>query len=196
MTVNVPPLRSHRRPVPASAGFSLVEICLALGIVAFALVPLVGLLAVGLDSYHNANLRGVASQVVEKIASAVRRGSATSGYDYVAAAPFGSGASAIKWTVVTPSAGVTATPASQVIYFDENGDVTSAPPYGAGTKPAQMVAMVVLTPPTTQFDAGEVQIAVAWPAVRPPTYSTATGITFSNPQGHDESTISFLPNSP
>ncbi len=40
---------SHSRPAPRRRrGFSLVEVCLALGIVTFALVALVGLLATGL----------------------------------------------------------------------------------------------------------------------------------------------------
>ena len=180
----------------AKKGFSLVEICLALGIIAFALVPLVGLLTVGLDSYHNANLRGRAAQVVSKLASAIRLGNVTNTANtYAAAAPFElNGAAPISWTLTAkPSTAPNLFP----IYFDENGEITTLNSSGnTNWNPPQMVAMVVLTPPTTKFDAGKAQVVVAWPALGAPSYSVTTGITFINPQGHDESTISFVSNPP
>ena len=195
MAANVPPPHVRQKSATAHAGFSLVEVCLALGIVAFALLPLIGLLTVGLDSYHNANLRGRAAQVVSKIASAIRAGAVTSTGSYAAAAPFDpNGKAPITWSLTTTPA----TTASQYppIYFDENGEITTATSSGIGWNPPQMVAMVILTPPTTQFDAGKAQIAVAWPAFIPPTYTASKGIVFTNPQGHDESTISFVTSTP
>jgi uncharacterized protein (TIGR02598 family) len=59
--------------VPASAkagglaGFSLVEVIIALGIVAFAFVPLMGLLPVGLTSFRSAIDQTVLSQIVQQI---------------------------------------------------------------------------------------------------------------------------------
>lgn len=195
MEVNAPLLSTRRKLVIRRGGFSLVEICLALGIIAFALIPLVGLLAVGLDSYHNATMRGRSVQVVNKIAAAIRSGSVIKDNDYAAAVPFDAGTNAkapITWTLTSsPAATPTQVPP---IYFDENGEVTTSASIGASLP--RMVAMVILTPPTTQFDAGKAQIAVAWPAIptRPPTYTATAGVTFSNPQGHDETTISFVPN--
>lgn len=190
-----PPLRFIRRKLlSARGGFSLVEICLALGIVAFALVPLVGLLAVGLDSYRNASLRVRAAQVVGKISSAIRAANNTGSNVYNAAAPFDPSSKVpISWTLTNIP---TTTPGQFTIYFDENGELTTLTTSGAGWNPPQMVAMVLLIPPTTQFDAGEAQIAVAWPALRAPTYTASTGVTFANPQGHNETTISFAANSP
>jgi uncharacterized protein (TIGR02598 family) len=49
------------------AGFSLVEVTIALGIVAFAFVPLMGLLPVGLTSFRSAIDQTVLSQIVQQI---------------------------------------------------------------------------------------------------------------------------------
>lgn len=210
MEANVPPPCVRRSPSGSLAGFSLVEICLALGIVAFALVPLVGLLAVGLDSYHNASLRGRSAQVVGKIASAIRLGNVTTNNGYAAAAPFASGTAPISWTLYTPTTSAPYPTAQQcpvyTIYFDENGEITTLNSSGTGWNPPQMVAVVVVTPPSTSFDPGKAEIAVAWPVVKAPVYTPTAGtgantppagtINFVNPQGHDESTISFVTNSP
>ena len=195
MNASVPFSHLRHKSRVTQAGFSLVEICLALGVVAFAMVPLLGLLTVGQDSYHNANLRGRAAQVVSRLASAIQSGNATSNNKYAAAAPFDpNGMAPITWTLTTtPSTTPTQFPP---IYFDENGEITTLASSGAGWNPPQMVAMVVMTPPTTQFDTGKAQVAVAWPAIGAPTYSVGNGIAFVNPQGHNESTISFVPNSP
>lgn len=49
------------------AGFSLVEVTIALGIVGFAFLPLMGLLPVGLASFRSAIDQTALSQIVQKI---------------------------------------------------------------------------------------------------------------------------------
>lgn len=51
----------------APGGFSLVEVTLAIGIVAFAFVALLGLLPVGLTSFRSALDRSVRSQIVQSL---------------------------------------------------------------------------------------------------------------------------------
>lgn len=174
--------------------FSLVEITLALGIVVCALLPLVGLLSVGLNSYQNSNARGPAAQAISQIASSIRSatGSATStGVTYMATSPFNS----ITWTV-DGSTGVK----SYSYYFYESGQITTTPTPG---KPAQLAAMIVIKAPVHTVSSctpGTAQIAVAWPGLGAPNYTPGNPvdsigtISFVNSQGHEETTISFVPN--
>lgn len=60
-----------------SSAFSLVEVTLALGIVSFALVAVLGLLPVGLKSVKNANEQAGAANVLNVLASSLRMASST-----------------------------------------------------------------------------------------------------------------------
>ena len=55
--------RSQRR----QAAFSLVEVALALGIVAFAMIPVIGLLPIGLASYRKGMDLSVGAQITQRI---------------------------------------------------------------------------------------------------------------------------------
>jgi len=50
-------------------GFSLVEVTIAIGIMAVALVPVVSLLPIGLDSYRKAVEISVGTQIVQRVVS-------------------------------------------------------------------------------------------------------------------------------
>lgn len=64
---------SHRNLVPrhnpsfSSAGFSLVEVTIAIGIIAFAYVTLLGLLQSGLVSFREAMDRTISAQIAQAI---------------------------------------------------------------------------------------------------------------------------------
>lgn len=63
MSASLPhPLKTHR-------GFSLVEVTLALGIVAFALIPLLALVPMGLTAAQSAIQQTAQTHIVQKIAS-------------------------------------------------------------------------------------------------------------------------------
>ncbi len=202
-----PQTRLMHRQTVRYAGFSLVEVCLALGIVAFALIPLVGLLSVGLDSYRNSNMRGRAAQAVGQVTSCIQLAKVVTDPStgqstgvYVAAAPMDninitrspvdasqSGVPPMHWSLATDRQSALGAKVQYTVYFDANGQVVAA-----NANP-QLVAMVILTPPTSAFDTGFAQIAVAWPVITAPTYNSSSGIiTFANPQGHEESTIPFI----
>lgn len=51
------------------SAFSLIEVTIALGIVAFALIPLVGLLPIGLNAAHDAVEKTTLSHIVRQIGS-------------------------------------------------------------------------------------------------------------------------------
>lgn len=50
-----------------SAGFSLVEVCLAIGIVVFGFVSIVGLLPAGMDAFHSSMDTSIGAQLVQRI---------------------------------------------------------------------------------------------------------------------------------
>lgn len=58
--------RQHGRRRQSGA-FSLVEVALALGIIAFALIPVIGLLPIGLSSYRKSIDLSVGSQITQRI---------------------------------------------------------------------------------------------------------------------------------
>jgi len=75
--------RSSFRPKPllllqrkyrlASAAFSLVEVTLALGIVTFSVLTLVGLIPMGLTTFHKAVNTSVSSQIVQQVVTDVQQ---------------------------------------------------------------------------------------------------------------------------
>ncbi|HEY8965050.1 MAG TPA: Verru_Chthon cassette protein B [Candidatus Methylacidiphilales bacterium] len=68
-------LRRHRQP--GEGAFTLVEVVMALGMVVTTLVPLVGLLAVGLSTFHDAVNATTESQILQQIAGQIELGSFT-----------------------------------------------------------------------------------------------------------------------
>ena len=70
--------RSPRKLTPRvgwrrGAGFTLVETALALGIVAFALVPLLGLMPIGLQMSHNASDLTLSAQIAQRLAGMIQQ---------------------------------------------------------------------------------------------------------------------------
>ena len=55
------------------AGFSLIECALSLGVVSFAFVALVGMIPVGLNSFHSAIDATVGSQIAQRLLTEVRQ---------------------------------------------------------------------------------------------------------------------------
>jgi len=64
---------SSRRRAARTGGFSLVEVTLALGIVAFAMVPLLALLSLGLNETRSSIERTALTQIVARISSDLQK---------------------------------------------------------------------------------------------------------------------------
>jgi uncharacterized protein (TIGR02598 family) len=62
-------------------GFSLVEVVIAIGIVSFAVLAIMGLLPTGLKTVKNSNEQAAAANVACAIAEAIRAGSSSWTYD-------------------------------------------------------------------------------------------------------------------
>jgi len=63
----------RRRHIWGGAGFSLVEVTLALGIVTFSVLTLVGLIPMGLTTFHKAVATSVSSQIVQQVVTDVQQ---------------------------------------------------------------------------------------------------------------------------
>lgn len=66
----------------AASGFSLVEVTVAIGIVSFALLAVVGLLPVGLKSIKSATEQSAAANTLTALAESLRSAQSTDGTNY------------------------------------------------------------------------------------------------------------------
>ena len=178
-----------------SRGFSLVEVALALGIVSFALLPIIALLPAGLTNYRGSVSRVEAAEALSSIATCIQLATANPGTPstYTALAPCNGGDSGspldIAWS-----------PGSSLkqygpIYLDENGTPITS---GAGIPSnARLTAMITVTPPnlTAPSTVGSAYIYIGWPAQSTPGWN---GNLVKNPteQGHEEVTIPLNPGTP
>jgi prepilin-type N-terminal cleavage/methylation domain-containing protein len=69
--MNIPPIHPLTRP-PASRGFSLVEVVLAISVISFGLVAVLGLLPVGLGAQKQAMNQARGMQALSEVSHAVR----------------------------------------------------------------------------------------------------------------------------
>jgi uncharacterized protein (TIGR02598 family) len=63
----------HRRRFLGSPAFSLVEVTLALGIVTFSVITLMGMIPMGLTTFHKAAATSVSSQIVQQVVTDVQQ---------------------------------------------------------------------------------------------------------------------------
>ena len=183
------------------SGFSLIEVVIAIGIVSFSILAVVGLLPVGLKTVKNANEQAGAANVLNAIAGAIRSATPTSSpvpgsptkynWDFAGISyNFTVGSSANNQPIIIPNLTM------------EGGNVLT------GSDPARLSACVILTPPsmvsgtspmvTAANSPGTVLISVAWSANPKliPTTSLVNGvttITWSGSDGSITTGIQFLP---
>ncbi len=139
-------------------GFSLVEIVLALGIAAFCLVSISGLLLFGFQSSTSTFERTAAAGVGAAVIAELQ------------ATPAAASASAPKFNIpIQPSGGATVTPTT--FNVDQSGT-----PGALGVAPTftslYRVAFLLTPPAAGQRSATSVRIVVSWPASSDPTVST------------------------
>jgi len=119
-------------------GFSLVEVVIAIGIVSFAVLAIMGLLPTGLKTVKNSNEQAAAANAIGAIAEAIRAGNATgwsyngTNYDYSAAVPL--------------------------------NNLTLEGKGSSGAVDSRLVAIVIFTASPTDTTPGSAMISVAWPA--------------------------------
>jgi len=62
-----------KKPSPSSPAFSLIEVTLALGVISFALIGVLGLIPVGMATFRKAVDLSVGSQIVQQVVSDVQQ---------------------------------------------------------------------------------------------------------------------------
>lgn len=159
------------RQSPIASAFSLVEVVLALGIVSFCLLAIVGLLPVGLKAVKNANEQAAAANVVGGIAEALRKASSTNGNNFAAT---------FAGQPITYALGNVTSSTNQWTDLDLNGtsDATGK----------RLSARLEILKQPTATEPGRAFISVAWPA-----QATWTNQTWTNAEGSLTSSIQFLP---
>lgn len=155
---------------PLRRAFSLVEVVLALGLVSFCLVAIIGMLPVGLQSVKNAKEESAAANALNQIAAGIRNATITNG-SYQASGGFED----ITW-----SADGTSHEFSQPLSLEGQPE--------ANTNEVRLKGHVELIAPGSDNQPSVAQISVAWP-------SSATWATngWTKSRGSISSGIIFLP---
>ena len=154
--------------------FSLVEVVLAIGIVSFALVAVIGLMPVGLRSVKNANEQAGAADALNAIADSLRTASSTNAINYsnsFAGTPIG-------YSVGGSLANNTW---NNLTLEGSTNDINR-----------RLAARLDITPPTNSTSPGRATVSVAWSAQANPVWSMNSQ-TWSNAEGSITSGIQFLP---
>jgi uncharacterized protein (TIGR02598 family) len=157
------------------AAFSLCEVALALGIVSFALIAVIGLLPVGLVSARQANQQAQAAQCLNMISACLQGATYSSGTS-TALAPYNVSPALLSWNSNTAAL------EGQTILLDENGWPTT------DQSRAAMLALVQVTP-SQGFSPSRAHIAVAWPAIGASATWSGANFTLTNQRGFMESVV-------
>jgi type II secretory pathway pseudopilin PulG len=188
----------HRR----LSGFSLVEVTLAIGIVAFALLAIIGLIPTGLRSVQDATQQARASDILKLAATAVQSqyylgsNGGVGNYSFANFLSTWDPASvatdtAFPWDKHTKYyLGQSAWPFT----FDVLDDCSIR--QSADTTPPRYKLYIFVTPPVDSMKPVRVYLSVAWPgsAIASTDVSGAPGWT--NNQGHVETTVYANPPKP
>lgn len=140
------------RRIHFSAGFSLVEVTLALGVAAFCLIALFGLLPLGVQTNQGAISQTAAASVLSSVAADLRATPRTS--------------------LTSPLYGITFGTAT-FRYFDAEG--RSVIPTDASTNPRYRVTITFPAGPVGAFAPTFASLKVTWPALVDPATSTPAG---------------------
>jgi type II secretory pathway pseudopilin PulG len=176
------PLATRHLPLPLhtnSSAFSLVEVTLALGIVSFALVAVIGLLPVGLKSIKNANEQAGAANVLNAIAGSLRTASSTNASNF-----FGRFADRDIQYAVGGSA-------SSFVWSNLTLEGTQED--ASGNPPKRLSARLeILQAPANLSTPGRAIVSVAWSAQANPGWDS-TANRWTGADGSITSGIQFLP---
>jgi hypothetical protein len=152
------------RPSPlfgtgTTGAFSLVEVALALGIAAFCLTAIFGLLPVGLNSNQSAIGQTEASGLARGIAADLRAAPATPG----------GGVTSSRYRIFIPAPAGSASGAS----FQIGEDGYTCTPGSSNRSPKYRATIVFSPPPACHKTATGVHLKITWPALADPDLNKA-----------------------
>jgi type II secretory pathway pseudopilin PulG len=194
------PMLKIKNHIVKPGAFSLIEVTLSIGIIAFALLTVVALLPVGLQTNKNTVDQARATQAMNSIVLAIQDAipynvTSSTTKTYKAAQPFGqspTSAYILSWSVTNSTQGAK----GYNVYLDENGiPISPTPTTIAARVNAAMLAYVSLTPPPNLTSAGKAYIGVTWDKTVITTASGWTGAlgTVAGQKNYVETTIYFAP---
>ena|ERR1043165_6233290 len=140
------------RQVHFSVGFSLVEVTLALGVAAFCLLALFGLLPLGVQINQSSISQTAATSVLSSVVADLRATPKTSLTSRQYEITFG-----------TP----------KVLYFDQDGRAVT--PTDPSAKPRYRVAITFPASPVGAFESTFASLKISWPALVDPATTTPAG---------------------
>ncbi len=140
-----------RMPDPKRDGFSLVEVTLALGISAFCLVAIFGLLPVGLSTSQSAIQQTAANGILSAVISDLRATPPTQ--------PPGQPVYSQEYSIPIPANPVSSPPAAVTVFFNESGGKALTAPEARYRLTAQF-----LPNGSSAAAATFVNLMVSWPA--------------------------------
>lgn len=145
---------SHVRPSPGGreAGFSLVEACMAIGLVAFCLVALLGLFQIGLSQERQAVDQVRATHILAAVSDEFRG---------LGRLPDGSSSTqtqGVRYKLQLPSSGASVLQPSASLKVDEQGEIATA-------NEAYVIHYWITPPSITQgiYAPYKLRVIVAWP---------------------------------
>ena len=132
------------------AAFSLVEITLALGVAAFCLLAVFGLMPIGVQTNRNATSQTAATSIIAGVVADIR----------TAATATPSATPSPLYNISVPARGGSNT-SPQTLYFDSAGQFTTSP--GANSRYQLNVTFPVNPDPST-FKPTYTNLKLTWPA--------------------------------
>jgi len=147
-------------PLRASVrAFSLVEVTLALGVAAFALLAIFGLLPVGISNNQASIQQTAATNIATAIIADLKQ---TPNVTQIASS------GTVALTPTSPRYGINVTSPSTTIYLDDSG----SPQASAGV--ARYKATIALTQPASGRTATTGILKIGWPAAAPVSQGSIT----------------------
>ena len=157
-----------KRPLCRIAGFSLVEVTFALGVAAFCLLVLLGLLPTGLKTQQSGIQQTTANQIISQLSSFLRADVRLPSGQTSKACPDNPPDADCDWSNLNNHWRSVATP--DTMYFTNEGK-----PTGTVTQPNNIPANAVFrakisyySPPTPEYTTSLASIRVTWPAAADP----------------------------
>ena len=159
--------------------FSLVEIVIALGVIALVISGIVGLIPAGLKAFRSANEQSGGANLLNALADSVRSAETTDGTNF-------------SWTYNGETNGYTISGPSVTNRWEGTNGLTVQGLQTLSPLDKQLLAVVVLIPPPSLQSEGRAMISVAWPASAGAVWN-GTSQQWSHAEGSASIGIRFLP---
>jgi len=152
----------------STSAFSLVELIIALGVAAFCLIAVFGLIPVGVQTNRNATSQTAATSILANVVSDLRRAPVPR--------PTPSPVRSSVYGITIPAVGGANTTA-QTLYFDDSGRFSTsiAPPFPTPFLSRYQVSVTFPTPAPNNPGATYADLKVIWPAGIDPSTTRPSG---------------------